>query len=256
MQDAYVSDSGDFTGKPFAPKQTLQIRAFLSGIEVEKASNAIVVLGDSISDGIGSTVNADRRWPDRLAERLQKRGGGSWAVVNMGISGNRVLNDGAGQSALSRFDRDVLSVPGAKYVILFEGVNDLGISFGKPTGPMAEYFKSLATGPKASAETITEAYRQIIYRAHERGLKVIGATITPYGGALYYSEEGEAVRQAINAWIRTSHAFDAVADFDAAIRDPEKPTQIKDGWHAGDHLHGSDSGYEVLANAIDLSIFR
>jgi lysophospholipase L1-like esterase len=174
----------------------------------------------------------------------------------MGISGNRVLSDGAGQSALARFDRDVLSVPGAAYVIVFEGVNDLGIAFSQAQGPMAEVFKSLMPASKPSADAMILGYRQLIERAHAKGLKIFGATIAPYEGANYFSPEGEAIRQQINAWIRTAGAFDAVLDFDAALRDPAKPTQIAASLHAGDHLHGSDLGYEAIAKSIDLSLFK
>jgi lysophospholipase L1-like esterase len=258
MQSGYVSDAGDFTGdSTFTPKQKIQMRAFISGVEVEGSGKTVVVLGDSISDGVGSTVDANRRWPDQFADRLLSRGWQrSWGVVNMGISGNRVLADGLGQSALARFDRDVLSVPEAAYVIVFEGVNDLGFAYGNMTGPALERFKSLISGPKATAANLIAGYRQLIERAHERGLKVIGATITPYQGATYYSAEGEAVREAINTWIRTGHAFDGMIDFDAAIRDPANPMQMKDGFHMGDHLHGSDAGYEAMAKAIDLSLFK
>jgi lysophospholipase L1-like esterase len=257
MQNAFVSEAGDFTAKPFTPARTLQVRAFISGVDVEtpRAARAVVVLGDSISDGVGSTTDANRRWPDLLANRLNAKGTGGWGVVNMGISGNRVLADGAGQSALARFDRDVLSTPGVKAVVLFEGVNDLGISYGRFEGPMGEMMKSFA-GRKATAETIIAGYRQLIARARTKGLKVLAATITPYGGAMYFSEEGEAVRQAINTWIRNSGEVDGVLDFDAVIRDPAKPTQMKDGFHSGDFLHGSDAGYAAMAAAVDLSLFR
>jgi lysophospholipase L1-like esterase len=261
MQNAYVSDSGDFTDQAFEPKQTLQMRAFISGVEVESAQPArvVVVLGDSISDGVGSTVDANHRWPDLLADRLDGKGKGanaSWGVVNMGISGNRVLGDGAGQSALARFDRDVLATPGAKVVIVFEGVNDLGISYGNPQGPMAERFKAMAPAHKVTREELIAGYRQLIARAHAKGLRVIGATITPYGGAMYYSQEGETVRQAVNHWIRTSHEFDGLIDFDAAIRDPGDATKIKEGFHMGDHLHGSDAGYAAMTAAIELSLLK
>jgi lysophospholipase L1-like esterase len=257
MATGYVSGPGDFTQGSFEPKERIQMRAYVSGIEVQTQGKAVVVLGDSISDGVGSTPDANRRWPDLFAERLKARGGGeAFGVVNMGISGNRVLADGAGQSALARFDRDVLSVPGAAYVVVFEGVNDLGISYGQFTGPMAERFKALSTGSKATAETMIAGYRQLIDRAHAKGLKVLGATITPYEGAAYYSKEGNAIREAINTWIRTGHAFDGVIDFDAVVRDPAKPAQIKDGFHAGDHLHGSDAGYEAMAKSIDLTPFK
>ncbi len=255
MQNAFVSDTGDFTGKAFTPKQTLQVRAFLSGVDVEVATGkgrAVVVLGDSISDGIGSTVDANRRWPDFLASRLN-----GWGVVNMGISGNRVLNDGAGVSALARFDRDVLATPGVKAVIFFEGVNDLGISFGHfEAGPLADTFKNLVPAQKATAESMIAGYRQLIARARSRGLKVFAATITPYGGSGYYSEEGEAVRQAINTWIRSGKEVDGVIDFDAVIRDPANPKQIKEGFHPGDHLHGTDTAYQAMAAAVDLALSK
>ena len=259
MQTGYVSGAGDFTQQGFKPQERTQARAFLSGVEVQTATHAkaIVAFGDSITDGIGSTPDANRRWPDRLAERLAARGGGhGWGIVNMGISGNRILNDNAGQSALARFDRDVLSVPGAAYVIVFEGVNDLGTSFGHFTGPLAESFKSMMPAHKATAEALIAGYRQLIARAHSKGLKVLGATITPYEGSAYYSPEGEAQRQAVNAWIRSAGAFDGVLDFDAIWRDPARPTQIKEGLHAGDHLHGSDAGYDALADSIDLQLFK
>jgi lysophospholipase L1-like esterase len=258
VQNAFVSDTGDFTDKAFEPKQTLQMRAFISGVEVETApsTRAVVVLGDSISDGVGSTLDANHRWPDLLAERLDAKGSNAWGVVNMGISGNRILGDGAGQSALARFDRDVLSTPGAKVVIVFEGVNDIGISYGTPQGPMADRFKALAPAHKVTSEDLIAGYRQLIARAHARGLRIVGATITPYGGAMYYAAEGETVRQAVNDWIRTGHEFDGVIDFDAAIRDPNDPTHIKEGFHAGDHLHGSDAGYVAMAAAIQLSLLK
>jgi lysophospholipase L1-like esterase len=258
MQSAYVSDSGDFTDKAFEPKQTLEVRAFIAGVAVESAQpvRAVVVLGDSISDGVGSTVDANHRWPDLLANRLDTKGTNAWGVVNMGISGNRILADGAGQSALARFDRDVLATPGAKIVIVFEGVNDLGISYGHPQGPMADVFKTMAPAHKVTSEDLIAGYRQLITRAHAKGLRAIGATITPYGGAMYYSAEGETVRQAVNHWIRTGHEFDGVIDFDAVIRDPGNATQIKEGFHMGDHLHGSDAGYAAMAAAIELSLFK
>jgi lysophospholipase L1-like esterase len=258
VQNAFVSDSGDFTDKPFTPAQTLQMRAFVAGVEVEsrKTAHAVVVLGDSISDGVGATLDANHRWPDLLANRLDAQQANTWGVVNMGISGNRLLGDGAGQSALARFDRDVLSTPGVKVVIVFLGVNDLGISYGDVKGPMAELFKAMAPSVKVTAESMIAGYRQLIARAHVKGLRVLGATITSYDGALYYSPEGEVVRQAINTWIRTGHEVDGVIDFDAVMRDPGKPTQIKDGFHMGDHLHGSDAGYAAMAAAINLSLFN
>jgi lysophospholipase L1-like esterase len=256
MQDAYVSAKGDHTQGTFAAAQTIQMRAFLSGVEVlAPHARAIVVFGDSISDGVGSTGGANRRWPDLFAERLSARGGGErFGVVNHGISGNQVLSDGAGQSALARFDRDVLSVPGLGYVIVFEGVNDLGLGYGKLEGPLAALMPPPAIKPTRDA--MLAGYRQLIARAHAKGVKIYAATIAPYEGAAYYSAEGNAVRQAVNDWMRTSKEFDGVLDFDAAFRDPAKPTQMKDAFQAGDHLHGSDAGYKAVADSIDLALFR
>jgi lysophospholipase L1-like esterase len=205
----------------------------------------IVAFGDSITDGYQSTVGANTRWPDRLTERLaQKAPGRPVGMVNAGIGGNRVMSDGViaifGQAALSRFDRDVLSVPGATHVVVLEGVNDLGASKTAPP----------------TAETLIAGYRQLIERGHAHGLKMIGATILPYGGAGYYGAPGEAERQKVNAWIRTSHAFDGVIDFDAAIRDPAKADRMKAEWQSGDWLHPNDAGYRVMGDAVDLGLFR
>jgi lysophospholipase L1-like esterase len=258
LQTGFISNTGNFVTEAFAPKATFMARAFVSGVEVYSAApaKAVVVLGDSISDGVGSTPDSNHRWPDLFAQRLAARRHEAWGVVNMGISGNRVLDDGAGQSAIARFDRDVLSVPGVAYVIVFEGVNDIGISFGQFQGPLVELFKSMVPKNKATAEAMIAGYRQLIERAHAKGLKILGATIAPYEGSAYYSPEGESIRQQINAWFRTGGAFDGVLDFDAVLRDPDKPTQIATPLHAGDHLHGSDLGYEAIARSIDLSQFK
>ena len=259
LQTGYVSDTGNFVAGGFVAKQTNSVRAFISGVAVysKVSARTVVVFGDSISDGVGSTPDSNRRWPDLFAERLAARPRQrALGVVNMGISGNRVLNDGAGQSALARFDRDVLSLPGVAYVIIFEGVNDLGISFGQFQGPLAAVFKDLVPQHKATSEAMIAGYRQLIDRGHGKGLKVFGATIIPYEGAAYYSPEGEAVRQQINRWIRTSGAFDAVLDFDAVVRDPDRPTQIAAPLQSGDHLHGSDLGYEAIAKSINLGLFH
>jgi lysophospholipase L1-like esterase len=245
--------AGHADGKP------LQIRAFISGVDVSgpEPARTVVVLGDSISDGVGSSVDKNQRWPDLLAQRLNARDKGkrAWGVVNEGISGNRLNADGAGQSALVRFDRDVLSTPGAGYLIVFEGVNDLGMGHIKPDAQFARFAAALPKGP-AGADDLIGAYKQIIMRAHAHGLKVIGATIAPYEGAAYWTTEGEADRQKINDWIRKSGAFDGVADFDKAWSDPAHPGQIKAGWHIGDHLHGNDAGYKVLADSVDLKLFQ
>jgi lysophospholipase L1-like esterase len=240
--------AGDATKASLPPATgTAQYRAFLSGVEVETsaAGPVIVAFGDSITDGYQSTVGANHRWPDRLTERLAARAPGrSIGVVNTGIGGNRVLSDGGiaifGQSALSRFDRDVLSVPGATHVVVLEGVNDLGASRTAPP----------------SAEALIAGYRQLIGRAHAHGLKIIGATILPYGGAGYFAPPGEAVRTAVNTWIRTFHEFDGVVDFDAAVRDPAKPERMRADLQSGDWLHPNDAGYRVMSDAIDLTLFR
>ena len=258
METGYVV-SGDMTAAAALPgATTIAVRAEISAVEVgsETSAKTIVAFGDSITDGIGSTVDADRRWPDQLAERLLSRGPSAVFISNEGISGNRVLNGGFGDSALSRFDRDVLATPGLGYVIVFEGINDIGISYmPKADGPFAAFMKAFA-GPPVTADDIIAGYKQLIARAHQHGVKIYGATITPYEGAGTYSPEGEAVRQAVNAWIRTGGGFDGVLDFDAAIRDPAHPGQIKDGFHMGDHLHGSDAGYKAIADSIDLSLFE
>lgn len=252
MQTTLVSGHGNFTTGSFVAQQTLQIRAFISGVEVQspRATGAVVVLGDSISDGIGSTVDANHRWPDFLADRLDARAVHPWGVVNMGISGNELLESGAGQSALARFDRDVLSVAGARVVIIFEGVNDLGISYGHLPWRTAG-----APVSKATTQSMIAGYRQLIARSHAHGLKVLGATITPYEGAAYYAPQGEVIREAVNKWIRTGHELDGVIDFDAVLRDPARPGRIKQGLTA-DHLHGNDKAYAAMAAAIDLSLLN
>jgi lysophospholipase L1-like esterase len=260
LQDGFVSAAGDFTAGDFPPAQTVVSRAFVAGVDVEVPhGKTIVVLGDSISDGIGSAQNANHRWPDVLARRLNA-GTGAWGVANEGISGNRILQDGAGQSALARFDRDVLAIPGVAYVIVFEGVNDLGLSYGNitlpPETPGGPPRVLSGSGQKATSQALIAGYRQIIARAHARGIKVFGATIAPYEGAMYWSAEGESQRQAINEWIRRGGEFDAVLDFDAVFRDPDKPTHMAQAKQSGDFLHGSDAGYQAVGDSIDLRLFR
>lgn len=260
LATAFVG-SGDQTAAESFPtsSSTPPSRAFLAGIEASagRRGKAIIVLGDSISDGVGSSLDQDHRWPDLLADRLDARKYGSWGVVNEGIGGNRLLHDGIGASALARFDRDVLAQPGARFVIVFEGINDIGLPHlpSAALGVSDETMRKLV-GPPVTAEDMIGAYRQLIARAHSLGLKIFGATLTPYEGAAYSSPDGEVVRQAVNAWIRTGGAFDAVIDFDKVWRDPAEPTKIRSDYHVGDHLHGNDAGYKALADSIDLSMFK
>ncbi|MDE2302481.1 MAG: SGNH/GDSL hydrolase family protein, partial [Sphingomonadales bacterium] len=246
LEATEVSPPGDFTQTGFTADSTAKVGAFLAAVEVDAPSRAatLVTLGDSITDGVGSTPGAARRWPDDLATRLARRGHRAWGVANEAISGNRLLGDGAGENALARLDRDVFGLPGVRALIVFEGVNDIGTAFGEPGGPFASYTRSLPDRMTDAADMIA-GYRQIIARAHVHGIKVIGATIAPFKGATYWSPAGEAVRQQVNAFIR-SGAFDAVLDFDRVLADPADPQAIRSDYHMGDHLHGSDAGYQAL----------
>ncbi|BCJ48433.1 SGNH hydrolase [Actinoplanes ianthinogenes] len=230
----------------------LPVRALISAVDVipDGPAEAVVVLGDSIADGFGSAPDADRSWPDRLAERLT-----GVCVVNQGISGNRLLNEGHGDAAPARFDRDVLATPGLGYLVVAIGLGDIGISYAPrdADGPPAE-FLTMFPGAPVTADDLIAGYRQLIARARDRGVMVYGATLTPYGRDEMFSMDGERVRQAVNDWIRTGGAFDAVLDFDAVWRDRERPSRVIDGFHAGD-VHGSDAGYRALADSIDLALF-
>lgn len=252
LQTTYISPPGDFSGTTaMAAAITTQSWYFLTGVEIKASekARAIIALGDSITDGFASTPDTNRRWPNRLAERLQaRRGQLRLAVLNEGISGNRVLHDFVGTNGLARLDRDVLVQTGAGYVIVLEGLNDIGIAgaFGLPA-------------EEVSAEQIIAGHRQLVERAHALGLKIYGGTLTPFEGTIYpgyYSAAGEAKRQAVNEWIRTRKAYDGVIDFDAVTRDPGNPTRLLPAYDSGDHLHPNDAGYEAMANAIDLSLFR
>jgi lysophospholipase L1-like esterase len=255
VDELAVSPPGNFVGKPFTPASKAQFRAFLSTIEVDspKALGTIVAFGDSITDGVGATAGANRRWPDILANRLQAAGK-HWAVANAAISGNRILSPGMGESALARFDEDVLSLPNVKYVIVFEGVNDIGNRFGQ-RGPGQPNLPGLDQ-PDITVEQMIAGYKQIIARAHDKGIKVIGSPIGPYKGAGYWTEEGEAARQKINDWILKGGAFDGSVRIDTAFADPADPRQMREGYHMGDHLHGSDAGLKAVGDSIDLNLFR
>jgi lysophospholipase L1-like esterase len=224
----------------------------LSSVAVDspRGAGAIVALGDSITDGSHSTTDGNDRWPDRLAERLHadphKRAVG---ILNLGIGGNRVLLDGVGPNALARFDRDVLAQPNVRTLIVLEGVNDLGsLTRDGPVTP---------TMHDELVERLTQAYAQIINRAHQHGLRVIGATILPFAGAISYrpNEQNEADRQSVNRWIRKAGHFDDVIDFDRALRDPSAPDHLRPEFDCGDHLHPSVAGYQAMGDAIPLELF-
>jgi lysophospholipase L1-like esterase len=223
----------------------------LASVEVEAPSGAaIVAFGDSITDGNGVQPNTNRRWTDFLAERLQASPATRrLAVVNLGLGGNRLLLDGLGPNALARFDHDVLGQPGARWVILLEGVNDLGTLTRE--GPVG------ADRHRALVDQMILAYRQMIQRARERGVKVIACTILPYGGSEYYhpGPESEADRQAVNAWIRTPGHADFVVDLDALMRDPHAPNRLRRDLDKGDGLHPSEAGYRAMAAAFPLALF-
>ena len=252
LSTSYVSPAGDYSAAVVMPTSvTVPSWYFLSGVSTRahRRAAAIVALGDSITDGFASTPDTNRRWPNLLAARLQARAEVRHvAVLNHGISGNRTLFDLIGPNAQARLDRDVLGAVGARWVILLEGINNIGIpgAFG-------------LASQQVSAEDIIAGHRQIIARAHERGLKIYGGTLTPFEGTTfpgYFSAAGEVKRQAVNAWIRGSGAFDAVIDFDRAIRDPAHPTRMLPAYDSGDHLHPNDAGYQAMANFIDLKLFQ
>lgn len=255
LQTAYVSAAGDFTASPEFPiVDKFANRFFLAAILVEPVSptRAIVMFGDSITDGTNSTVNANGRWPDVLARRL-KETGAAVAVLNQGISGNRVLSDGAGISALARFERDVLSQPGVSHVVIFVGINDIGWP-GTAIEP---------NGIVRTADEIIAGYKQLIERAHLRSIKAIGSPLTQFENAFagrpnegYFTPDKEAKRLAVNNWIRTSGAFDGIIDFEPVLADPSHPAAIAAAYDSGDHLHPNDAGYKAMGESIDLTMFR
>jgi len=253
-----VSPPGNHVGTPFEPASTAQFRAFLQTVEIDSpdARGTIVAFGDSITDGVGSTPGANRRWPDVLAERLQAAGM-EYAVANAAISGNRVLSPGMGESALARFDEDVLSLPNVTHLIIFEGVNDIGQRFGPPPPPGGRSGPGGLTldQPQIDVGQMIAGFQQLIARAHARGIKVIGSPIGPYKGASYWTEQGEVARLAINDWIVNGGAFDGVVRLDTAFADPADPAAMREGYHMGDHLHGSDAGLRAVGESIDLALF-
>lgn len=254
FQTNYLAPAGggDQTAEATLPADaTMQTWVFLTGVDVavSEPANVVIALGDSITDGAFSTPDTNQRWPDLLANRLvESADEGQVSVLNQGIGGNRLLSSGEGDfaftgpAALARFDRDVLAQPGATHLIVYLGINDIG-------------FATMA-GEEARAEELIAALRQIAERGHEAGLIVLGATITPFAGAAYYSPEGEVTRQAVNEWIRTGGAYDAVIDFDAVVRDPANPAHVLPAFDGGDALHINDAGFAAMADSIDLSLLR
>jgi lysophospholipase L1-like esterase len=221
---------------------------WLAGVEVLAAANAgtIVAFGDSITDGFSTTPDTHREWPSMLGAKLAADPGQPhWAVVNSGISGNRVRRDVVGTNALARFDRDVLARSGVKWVVLFEGINDITFS-ALPHAPSDE---------RTSADQLVEALEQLVARAHAHGIKVMGGTLTPMAGLWLHNSETEALRVALNRWVRTSGKLDAVADFDAATRDPAEPERLRPDFDSGDHIHPNDAGNAAMARAVDTSAF-
>jgi lysophospholipase L1-like esterase len=249
-QTNYLSPPGDFSRAAAMPvAQTTDGYLFLSALEVLAPPEAggIVAFGDSLTDANLSRLDANHRWPDQLARRLVARPNGRpMGVMNEGLGGNRILHDGRGDSGLRRFDRDVLAQPGVTHAIVLLGINDI-----RNRGQKADEF--------VSADQMIAGLQQLAARAQARGIKVFGGTLLTFENETFnpgfYTPEGEAKRQAVNAWIRGSGAFDAVIDFEAALRDPSHPTQMLPRWDCGDHLHPSDAGYLHMGDIIDLSLF-
>ncbi len=249
MTTTWITEGNNTTAETATGARTISSFCFVKAVDVttsDARAAAIVCLGDSITDGAHSTPNTNQRWPDILAARLQADSKTAhFSVLNEGIGGNRLLNDLAGVNALARLDRDVLAQSGVKYVILLEGINDIGHT-ALPRDP-----SDVITVPE-----LILAYTQIVAHAHAHGLKIYGATLTPYDGARYSSPKGEEMREAVNQWIRTSGVFDGVIDFDKAVQDPANPKVFAPAYDSGDHLHPDDAGYEKMGDSIDLGLFQ
>jgi lysophospholipase L1-like esterase len=249
-QISYISPPGDFSGDTVMPVGRLTDDwFFLGGVDVlaSAGTGGIVTLGDSLTDANISTHDAFCRWPDQLARRLIARPGGRpLGVMNQGLGGNRILHDIRGDSGLRRFDRDVLAQPGVTHVIVLLGTNDLRNRWAKPE-------------EEVTAKQMIGGLKQMALRAHARGIKIFGGTLTPFENETFligaWTPAREAVRQAVNAWIRDGGAFDAVIDFDKGVRDPEHPARMLPNYDCGDHLHQSDTGYNRMGDIIDLALF-
>ena len=248
FQTNYISTAGDYTSTIALPvSRSISSWPFLTEIDIAAPVPAIVAIGDSITDGARSTTNANRRWPDYLARRLQASLGsaGRMGVVNRGISANLLLTDYpnallAGRDTLERFDRDVLATAGVRYLISLIGINDICYSPGSNPIPVGD---------------LIAGWRQMIMRAHARDITIIGATLPPFEGFVYYTAARESVRRAANNWIRASGEFDALFDVDAVLRDPANPARILPAYDSGDRLHPNDAGYQAMANAVPLAPF-
>ncbi len=246
-QDNFVATGDTASAPTLSQTETLTSWYFVDGLEVPavEGSRAIVTLGDSITDGAHSTANLNRRWPDILYGRLlADHGLAHVSVLNEGIGGNRIINDGYGPSAVARLDRDVLAQDGVRYVIVLEGINDIG-----------RLARLQAPEDEITALQLELGLARIADAAHQHGIKAIGATLTPYGGAGYYSDKGEAIRKELNDWIRNSGTFDGVVDFDKITSDPQNPNQFNPLYDSGDHLHPGDAGYKAMGEGIDLKLF-
>lgn len=247
FQTSYVSPTGNHAGAARLPVSgTTQNWFVLHRVDVLAPASVggLVAFGDSITDGTRSTPDTNNRWPDHLVRRMLAQPPIRMGVMNAAIAGNRVLSNGAfqaGINALARFDEHALAQPGVTHVVFMEGINDIG---------------NARENPAPSAADIIAGHTQIIERARARGLKIYGATLTPFWGAAYYTEVGEAKRQAVNAWIRTSKAYDGVVDFDKATRDPNDPRKFLAAYDSCDHLHPNDAGYKAMADAVDLTLLR
>ena len=248
FQTNYVSETGNHVGSAqLSTVVTVQNWFVIYRVEVQApgAVGGLVTFGDSITDGTRSTPDTNSRWPDQLVMRMLSQGPPlRMGVMNAAIAGNRVLSEGAfqaGVNALARFEHNALSQSGVTHIVVMEGINDIG---------------NARTNPTPTAEDVIAGYKQLIDQAHSKGLKIYGATLTPFYGAAYYTEVGEAKRQAVNQWIQTSKAYDAVIDFDAATRDPNEPQKLLATYDSCDHLHPDDAGYKAMAEAMDLGLFN